>query len=121
MYTSECVSVAFLQGRLQESDVQKPTAVQEAAIPTIMSGRNVAMQCYTGSGKVCAPIGFSANLYLYKFVTAPTHFPDTRHTSLHAMTMDPVTCTKNHLTRFSTLHADAGLPTPSPQQSHSER
>ncbi|DBA87553.1 TPA: ATP-dependent RNA helicase [Trebouxia sp. C0004] len=41
-------------GRLQENDVQKPTAVQEAAIPAIISGSNVAMQCYTGSGKVCS-------------------------------------------------------------------
>ncbi|KAL0051824.1 hypothetical protein WJX82_002704 [Trebouxia sp. C0006] len=41
-------------GRLQENDVQKPTAVQEAAIPAIISGRNVAMQCYTGSGKTLA-------------------------------------------------------------------
>ncbi|KAA6423564.1 MAG: ATP-dependent RNA helicase [Trebouxia sp. A1-2] len=41
-------------GRLQENDVQKPTAVQVAAIPAIISGRNVAMQCYTGSGKTLA-------------------------------------------------------------------
>ena len=53
-YTDHGVRAGFcLQGRLQENDVQKPTAVQEAAIPAIISGRNVAMQCYTGSGKVC--------------------------------------------------------------------
>lgn len=42
----------FLQGRLRESAVVEPTAVQQAAIPAVLSGRNVAMQCYTGSGKV---------------------------------------------------------------------
>ena len=41
-----------MQGRLRESAVVEPTAVQQAAIPAILSGRNVAMQCYTGSGKV---------------------------------------------------------------------
>lgn len=42
----------LMQGRLRESAVVEPTAVQQAAIPAILSGRNVAMQCYTGSGKV---------------------------------------------------------------------
>lgn len=42
------------QGRLSESSVQAPTAVQQAAIPAVLSGKNVALQCYTGSGKVGA-------------------------------------------------------------------
>lgn len=42
----------IVQGRLRESAVIEPTAVQQAAIPAILSGRNVALQCYTGSGKV---------------------------------------------------------------------
>ena len=32
----------------------EPTAVQVAAIPEILSGSNVAVQCYTGSGKTLA-------------------------------------------------------------------
>ena len=43
-----------MQGRLAESSVQAPTAVQQAAIPAVLSGKNVALQCYTGSGKVRA-------------------------------------------------------------------
>ena len=54
-----------LQGRLQENDVQKPTAVQVAAIPAIISGRNVAMQCYTGSGKVCSCFVCRNHLFTY--------------------------------------------------------
>ena len=42
----------LVQGRLRESAVVEPTAVQQAAIPAILSGKNVALQCYTGSGKV---------------------------------------------------------------------
>lgn len=45
-------SCILMQGRLREIAVLEPTAVQQAAIPAILSGRNVAMQCYTGSGKV---------------------------------------------------------------------
>lgn len=30
----------------------EPTAVQAAAIPRVLEGGNVAVQCYTGSGKV---------------------------------------------------------------------
>ena len=41
-----------MQGRLRENAVVQPTAVQQAAIPAILTGKNVAMQCYTGSGKV---------------------------------------------------------------------
>jgi superfamily II DNA/RNA helicase len=32
-------------------DVQGPTPVQEAAIPHVLRGENVAIQSYTGSGK----------------------------------------------------------------------
>ena len=49
-YAEDCESSS--QGRLQENDVQAPTFVQQAAIPAVLSGKNVAMQCYTGSGKV---------------------------------------------------------------------
>lgn len=30
----------------------EPTAVQAASIPRVLEGGNVAIQCYTGSGKV---------------------------------------------------------------------
>lgn len=59
---SWCLLSSSIQGRLRESAVLEPTAVQQAAIPAILSGRNVALQCYTGSGKVhnmthlCLPI-----------------------------------------------------------------
>jgi hypothetical protein len=39
------------QARLPEMDVQGPTPVQEAAIPHVLRGENVAIQSYTGSGK----------------------------------------------------------------------
>lgn len=32
--------------------IKEPTQVQEAAIPKVLAGTNVAIQCYTGSGKV---------------------------------------------------------------------
>lgn len=54
----------LLQGRLRENAVVEPTAVQQAAIPAILSGRNVAMQCYTGSGKVLTLIQFCLSLII---------------------------------------------------------
>ncbi len=41
-----------LQARLRLLDVQAPTPVQQAAIPRVLSGENIAIQSYTGSGKV---------------------------------------------------------------------
>ncbi len=46
------VGVCCAQGRLYEMKIEKPTQVQIAAIPKVLSGSNVAIQCYTGSGKV---------------------------------------------------------------------
>jgi superfamily II DNA/RNA helicase len=43
-----------LQGGLLSSRITDPTDVQRAAIPEILSGSNVAVQCYTGSGKTLA-------------------------------------------------------------------
>lgn len=60
----------FFQGRLRESAVVEPTAVQQAAIPAILSDRNVAMQCYTGSGKVRTLLQFSLS------VTICLHTPE---------------------------------------------
>lgn len=39
------------QGMKEELMIQEPSAVQRVAIPHIMAGKNVAIQCYTGSGK----------------------------------------------------------------------
>ena len=44
-----CVVV---QMRLKEMGVLEPTDVQQEAIPKALTGINVAIQCYTGSGKV---------------------------------------------------------------------
>jgi ATP-dependent RNA helicase DbpA len=44
---------ALLQ-RLQELDYHTPTPIQEAAIPVILSGQDVAGQAETGSGKTAA-------------------------------------------------------------------
>ena len=44
-----------VQMRLKEMGVQQPTDVQREAIPKALTNSNVAIQCYTGSGKVCAP------------------------------------------------------------------
>lgn len=41
-----------MQGRLAEIGVHEATPVQSAAIPAILTGKNVAIQSYTGSGKV---------------------------------------------------------------------
>lgn len=40
--------------RLEEQNIDAPSEVQVAAIPTILSGANTAVQCYTGSGKTLA-------------------------------------------------------------------
>ncbi len=40
------------QAYLEEQQILGPTPVQAAAIPQILAGANVAVQCYTGSGKV---------------------------------------------------------------------
>ncbi len=40
------------QAQLRSQDIVEPTLIQEAAIPQVLQGGNVAMQCYTGSGKV---------------------------------------------------------------------
>ena len=45
-----CSDVA--QMRLKEMGVLQPTDVQQEAIPKALTGTNVAIQCYTGSGKV---------------------------------------------------------------------
>ena len=41
-----------MQGRLIAQGVVEPTDVQREAIPPILTGTDVAVQCYTGSGKV---------------------------------------------------------------------
>jgi hypothetical protein len=41
-----------LQGRLLQLGILRPSPVQEAAIPKVLAGSNVAIQSYTGSGKV---------------------------------------------------------------------
>ncbi len=41
-----------MQMRLGELGVVQPTEVQSEAIPRALTGANVAIQCYTGSGKV---------------------------------------------------------------------
>ncbi|KAK9822465.1 hypothetical protein WJX81_005408 [Elliptochloris bilobata] len=41
-------------GLLRGMDVQAPTPVQEAAIPRVLRGENIAIQSYTGSGKTLA-------------------------------------------------------------------
>ena len=46
-------SVGVLQAKLRSQDIVEPTAVQTAAIPRMLQGGNLAVQCYTGSGKVC--------------------------------------------------------------------
>ena len=43
-----------VQMRLREMGVLQPTDVQREAIPKALTGTNVAIQCYTGSGKVWA-------------------------------------------------------------------
>ena len=45
-----------LQGRLIAQGIVEPTDVQREAIPPIMTGTDVAVQCYTGSGKARAPL-----------------------------------------------------------------
>jgi Lhr-like helicase len=40
------------QAGLSKMKVTKPSEIQAAAIPAILSSDNVAMQSYTGSGKV---------------------------------------------------------------------
>lgn len=44
-----------MQAELRRQDIVEPTPVQAAAIPKVLQGGNVAVQCYTGSGKVCGP------------------------------------------------------------------
>ena len=43
-----------MQGRLIAQGVVEPTDVQRTAIPPILTGVDVAVQCYTGSGKARA-------------------------------------------------------------------
>jgi superfamily II DNA/RNA helicase len=43
----------MVQAFLDELGIMDPTEVQAAAIPRVLQGGNVAIQCYTGSGKVC--------------------------------------------------------------------
>jgi superfamily II DNA/RNA helicase len=38
-------------GLVDELNITEPTPVQREAIPEVLSGKNVAIQCYTGSGK----------------------------------------------------------------------
>ena len=42
-----------MQAFLDALGIMSPTEVQAAAIPRVLQGGNVAIQCYTGSGKVC--------------------------------------------------------------------
>ena len=44
-----------LQGTMSDLDLLTPTPVQAAAIPALLSGKNAAIQSYTGSGKVRLP------------------------------------------------------------------
>ena len=41
-----------LQGAMSDLELLTPTPVQAAAIPALLSGKNAAIQSYTGSGKV---------------------------------------------------------------------
>ena len=50
--TSSSVACMVVQGRLIAQGVVEPTDVQREAIPPILTGTDVAVQCYTGSGKV---------------------------------------------------------------------
>ena len=56
--------LCHLQMRLKEMGVLQPTQVQQEAIPKALTGVNIAIQCYTGSGKVgicttqCVPAVF---------------------------------------------------------------
>ena len=52
--------LATVQGHLRNLGVQTPTPVQEAAIPRVLRGENIAIQSYTGSGKVRQPPGCRA-------------------------------------------------------------
>lgn len=51
---TEYVPFCLLQPGLERNRITEPTAVQLGSIPEILSGSNVAMQCYTGSGKTLA-------------------------------------------------------------------
>lgn len=42
----------WLQQNLASLGLRVPTEVQQAALPVILSGKNAAIQSYTGSGKV---------------------------------------------------------------------
>jgi hypothetical protein len=42
----------LLLSGLAETGIEVPSPIQEAAIPVLLSGRNAAIQSYTGSGKV---------------------------------------------------------------------
>jgi hypothetical protein len=44
--------LCHFQMRLREMGVLQPTQVQQEAIPKALTGVNIAIQCYTGSGKV---------------------------------------------------------------------
>ena len=50
-------ALAACQAFLDSLDISSPTEVQAASIPKVLEGRNVGIQCYTGSGKVrrCGP------------------------------------------------------------------
>lgn len=45
-------AMSTLQGNLQSMGIHEPTEVQQQAIPAMLEGRNIAIQSYTGSGKV---------------------------------------------------------------------
>lgn len=51
---SECKNwvVVLLQEYLGSMGIEQPTPVQAATIPIILEGKDTAVQCYTGSGKV---------------------------------------------------------------------
>lgn len=57
------------QAELRRQDIIEPTPVQAAAIPKVLQGGNVAVQCYTGSGKV----------RLCSFYSARSCMPEQRH------------------------------------------
>lgn len=41
------------QAGLAQLSITAPSPIQSAAVPAVLSGDNVAIQSYTGSGKVC--------------------------------------------------------------------
>lgn len=51
-FANHCLPPWISQAKLEQQSVHVPAAIQAAAIPAILSGRNIALQSYMGSGKV---------------------------------------------------------------------